>query len=65
MVCESNLLENIMGFRSTQEVLLQCARDKIFLENLPRYERIARELENGKGTTSTKEEFLRWLKNPE
>ena len=50
------------GFRSVQEYMLQCARDKIFLENLPRYERIAQGMENEK--TMTKKEFLAWLENP-
>ena len=50
------------GFRSVQEDLLQCARDKIFLENLPRYERVMREMQ--KEGKMSKEDLFAWLDNP-
>jgi Arc/MetJ-type ribon-helix-helix transcriptional regulator len=48
------------GYRSVQEYILQALRDKWFIDNLPRYERIAKELEEGKGTKMTLAEFNRW-----
>jgi hypothetical protein len=46
------------GYRSVQEFVLQLMRDRFFLQNLPRYQRIASELDEGKGTRMTVEEFL-------
>jgi hypothetical protein len=48
------------GHRSVQEYILQCMRDKWFMDRLPHYERIAKELDEGKGTTTTIEEFKAW-----
>lgn len=45
------------GYRSVQEYLLQALRDKWFMDNLPRYERIYKDLKAGKGYSMTPEEF--------
>ncbi len=48
------------GYRSVQEYLLQALRDKWFMDNLPRYERIFNEMKSGKGYSMTPEEFTHW-----
>ncbi len=48
------------GYRTVQEYILQSLRDKWFLENLPRYDAIAKELDEGKGTEMTLDEFKQW-----
>lgn len=48
------------GYRSVQEYLLQALRDKWFMDNLPRYERIYREAKEGKGYRMTAEEFAEY-----
>ena len=45
------------GYRSVQEYMLQALRDKWFIDNLSRYERIAKDLDNGKGYSMSLEEF--------
>lgn len=48
------------GHRSVQEYMLQALRDKWFMDRLPHYERIMKDLDEGKGTKMTIEEFERW-----
>lgn len=48
------------GFRNVQEYCLQALRDKWFMDNLPRYERIAKQMERRPGKKMTVKEFLEW-----
>lgn len=48
------------GFRNVQEYLLQALRDKWFLDNLPRYEKLAADLDKGKGYSMSIDEFKQY-----
>jgi len=48
------------GYRSVQEYMLQALRDKWFMDNLPKYERILDEVKAGKGYSMSTEEYRRY-----
>lgn len=50
------------GFRNVQEYCLQALRDKWFMERLPYYEKLSKELDEGKGYEMDLEEWEQYRK---
>jgi hypothetical protein len=53
-----------LGYRNVQEYLLELVRDRIFLKNLPEYEKIVARMKKGIGVKKmTQSEAIEYFKN--
>jgi metal-responsive CopG/Arc/MetJ family transcriptional regulator len=61
---ESKEYAEEFGFKNMQEFILDIMREKVFYDNLPRYQKILERMKKGKGvTTMTQKEFKHYLEN--